>query len=1827
MAHASRLQRKLRTAPSTLPSQHLAMVAPKRKAESNGVSALKDVDQTAGRSAKRQRKSDAAPDAVNTAKSPASKPQKAPAKSVFKDEEKAFPRGGASVLTPLEHKQIQIKANQDVLFEQAGGKKRSGEDDMSDAASDAGSEAAKKSKKRKSKKSKKTGAEEKENVIRVESLSYKRLVQGSLVLGQVSEITARDLVLALPNNLSGFVPLTAISPQFTAKLEKLLEEDEQEDKDDDDASDDMDDVDLESMFHVGQYLRACVTSTGDDPTSGSTKKRIELSIEPSLANRGMEKSSIVVNGTVQASVISNEDHGLIMDMGLDEPQLKGFLPKSEIGKGIEHAKIKEGTVFLCAVQKLNSDGRIITLSADHQKAGNVKKLPHIPEAPTIDAFLPGTAVDMLVTDTTTTTVTGKVMGMLDATADQFHSGAVAGLDMTEKHKIGARAKARIICTFPGSEPKKVGVSLLDHVLSLSHRTTSAAKSKEKKDPLAVLPVSSFVEEAKVTRVDPTVGLYLDLGVRGVPGFAHISRLSDDKIERLYPDSGLFKVGSTHRARIVGYGVMDGLFQVSLEKKILEQPFLRIQDVKVGQVVKGKVEKLIVDKKGAPAVLVKLSEGIVGLVSENHLADVRLQHPERKFREGASVTARVLSIDVEKRHIRLTLKKSLVNSDVKPWLDYAAISVGDKGPGTLVEVKSNGAKVRFYGNVGGWLPVAEMSEAFIGDATKHFQAGQVVNVRVVSIDSEARHMIVSCKDPSAIDGDKETRFQSINLGDIVSGTIIEKSAEMATVDLGFGVRGILRVGHLTDGSDKKDQATMGRLRVGGPLEDVVVIEKRHNLRNVILSNKPSLRKLAQAKKLITKFEDVEAGENAQGFVRRILPDKIFVEFGGGVVGLLFKSQLPDDQINLPDFGLRPDQSITARVSHVDAANGRFWLSLRSDAKTSKKVTTEATGEATVNAVDKNVKSTTDLAFGATTTVRVKSIKDTQLNVQVADNVPGRVSVAEIFNSWDEIKDKKHPLSQFKMKDTLTVKVLGLHDARNHRFLPITHRQGKVPTFELTAKKVNLKSQSDLLSLADITPGSTHIAFINNIADRHVWVNITANIRGRIALLDLSDDLSLLGNVEENFPIGSALKVRVKTVDVSTNRLELTATSADSAKALELKDLKEGLVLPARVTKIHDSSIVVQINENIAAPIYLEHLADDYDKANPKSFTLGDAVRVCVTDIDLEKKRLGLSARPSRVLSSSLPVKDPEITDIAQLKLHQVVRGFVKVIVDKGIFVRLGPHVDAFVKVAHLSDEYIKDWKKAFAVDQLVTGKIIAADAAKKSAQMTLKKSMVDGEYKELLQFSDMKVGQIVTAKVRHVQDYGVFIVVDNSRNVSGLCHVSQIADSRVENVKALYKEGDAVKAKVLEIDPEKRRISFTLKYSAISGEAADDEDDEMGSEEDVDEDEDEADASDISEMEVDYEDEEDEEEDDMRSVKSAESDEEMADADEDDDEEEGGVPLTESGGLKGVGFDWTGATLDVDDRKAADDSDSDEEKTKKKKKHKKAAIQEDRTGDLDAHGPQSVADYERLLLGQPNSAELWVRYMVFQRELNEIEKARQIARRALKMINPREDQARLDVWTALLHLENDFGSNDQIEETFKEGCLQNDSREMHERMIKIYISSGKLEKADNLYQSMTKNKSFTPTPSLWLSYASFLMSTLQPPSPSRARALLSRATQSVPESEHRYLTTKFAALEFKSPNGDPERGRTIFEGLVSTWPKKGDIWDVYVELEKSHGSEENVRALYERMCKGNMKARRAHVVFRHWREWEESVGNAKGVQRVRALEREWAEKKAEKKDEE
>lgn len=172
----------------------------------------------------------------------------------------------------------------------------------------------------------------------------------------------------------------------------------------------------------------------------------------------------------------------------------------------------------------------------------------------------------------------------------------------------------------------------------------------------------------------------------------------------------------------------------------------------------------------------------------------------------------------------------------------------------------------------------------------------------------------------------------------------------------------------------------------------------------------------------------------------------------------------------------------------------------------------------------------------------------------------------------------------------------------------------------------------------------------------------------------------------------------------------------------------------------------------------------------------------------------------------------------------------------------------------------------------------------------------------------------------------------------------------------------------------------------------------------------------------------------------------------------------------------------------------------------------------------------------------------------------------------------------------------------------------------------LQKADELFQTALKKK-ISPTPKFFLNYATFLFDTMA--APERGRALLPRALQSLPSHAHVETTSKFGQLEFRSPNGDIERGRTVFEGLLSSFPKRVDLWNILLDLEIKTGDAEQVRRLFERvlgtreMKKGaaaagdtgkKLRPKQAKFFFKKWLDFEEKLaagGKEKMVEEVKA----------------
>lgn len=129
--------------------------------------------------------------------------------------------------------------------------------------------------------------------------------------------------------------------------------------------------------------------------------------------------------------------------------------------------------------------------------------------------------------------------------------------------------------------------------------------------------------------------------------------------------------------------------------------------------------------------------------------------------------------------------------------------------------------------------------------------------------------------------------------------------------------------------------------------------------------------------------------------------------------------------------------------------------------------------------------------------------------------------------------------------------------------------------------------------------------------------------------------------------------------------------------------------------------------------------------------------------------------------------------------------------------------------------------------------------------------------------------------------------------------------------------------------------------------------------------------------------------------------------------------------------------------------------------------------------------------------------------------------------------------------------------------------------------------------------------------------------SEPKQVLQRALQSLPKDKHVNLISKFGMLEFK--HGQPENGRTMFEGIVSNYPKRMDIWAIYMDMEVKYGGADNkqqARHLFER-CLANdqikKKPKKMKLVFQKYMEFEMQGGNKKAVEKLRERVEEYLEK--------
>ena len=156
----------------------------------------------------------------------------------------------------------------------------------------------------------------------------------------------------------------------------------------------------------------------------------------------------------------------------------------------------------------------------------------------------------------------------------------------------------------------------------------------------------------------------------------------------------------------------------------------------------------------------------------------------------------------------------------------------------------------------------------------------------------------------------------------------------------------------------------------------------------------------------------------------------------------------------------------------------------------------------------------------------------------------------------------------------------------------------------------------------------------------------------------------------------------------------------------------------------------------------------------------------------------------------------------------VHGIVRRITDFGAFVDIGG-LDGLVHVTDAAWGRVKHPSDVFSINQEIDVLILGVDKDKKRISLGYKQlqpkpwTMAGEKY---------PVGSIVEGKVVRIVPFGAFVALEPT--IDGLIHISQVAVRRIEKVEDELKVGDIVRCKVLEVNPEAKRISLSRKEAIL-----------------------------------------------------------------------------------------------------------------------------------------------------------------------------------------------------------------------------------------------------------------------------------------------------------------------------------------------------------------------------------------------------------------------------
>jgi small subunit ribosomal protein S1 len=369
-----------------------------------------------------------------------------------------------------------------------------------------------------------------------------------------------------------------------------------------------------------------------------------------------------------------------------------------------------------------------------------------------------------------------------------------------------------------------------------------------------------------------------------------------------------------------------------------------------------------------------------------------------------------------------------------------------------------------------------------------------------------------------------------------------------------------------------------------------------------------------------------------------------------------------------------------------------------------------------------------------------------------------------------------------------------------------------TFEFKVIKFNKKRGNIVLSrrvllekernelkaktLQQLEEGMVVRGTIKNITEYGAFVDL-GGIDGLLHITDMS--WGRVNHPSEVFKIGDEVTVKVLRYNAETERVSLgLKQTMDDPWEHASESYPIGKRIRGKVVSITDYGAFVEMEQGIEGLIHVSEMSWGKPKHPSKVVEVGQVVDCQVLEVDPEAKRISLG------LKQLAP--DPWHQFASKYNPGDIIRGKVRSLTDYGVFVGIEDGVDGMVHKSDLSwTQRINNPADLYKKGDEVEAIILSINHAEKKVSLGIKQ-LYEDPWLRLPE--NYPVGTILEVRVKSVAEFGVFVEIE--RGVEGLIHVSELPMELASDPGTHLKEGEIVKAEIISMDANERRIALSLR---------------------------------------------------------------------------------------------------------------------------------------------------------------------------------------------------------------------------------------------------------------------------------------------------------------------------------------------------------------------------------------------------------------------------------